>query len=403
MKKLCIPLYLLAHTSYAQLLQPAAIETVVHPSELKVGIRSIVRNRDEYAHPAIVARQESMFSTAINAVGWGYYSSGIEATGRIFGISAEGNHIGLNVKSKGSEVYSPWTCAINATGELEADGIVVKSNNKVSLRAIAETNSVDNIVAHFTHTTGGKALIIPKGSVGIGTENPVGILDVRGSNSGSIFNFGVNEDTFIIGGKASSRVLIGDFFENSKIGMGVYNPDQKLDLMGRMRIRHSNAGTAGLWFTNSSDDLGISNGAFLGLENAMSGSERAGIWIGGAWRFNLDRNGNAWFAGNVTANSTLYPSDIRYKENIMSIGSSLASLESLHGVRYFLKTSEFESKGFPTSPQIGLLAQEVEKVYPEMVVTDAQGYKAVDYARMVPVLLEAIKELAAEVKLLKER
>jgi chaperonin cofactor prefoldin len=43
--------------------------------------------------------------------------------------------------------------------------------------------------------------------------------------------------------------------------------------------------------------------------------------------------------------------------------------------------------------QIGFLAQEIEKTFPEMVLTDAKGYKSVDYARLTPVLVEAIKEL----------
>ena len=45
---------------------------------------------------------------------------------------------------------------------------------------------------------------------------------------------------------------------------------------------------------------------------------------------------------------------------------------------------------------MGLLAQELEAVYPELVSTDAQGFKAVNYAQLAPVLIEALKELQAE-------
>ena len=52
--------------------------------------------------------------------------------------------------------------------------------------------------------------------------------------------------------------------------------------------------------------------------------------------------------------------------------------------------------------QIGLIAQEVEKIYPELVLTDVDGYKSVDYSKLTPILVEAIKELKAENDKLKE-
>ncbi len=48
--------------------------------------------------------------------------------------------------------------------------------------------------------------------------------------------------------------------------------------------------------------------------------------------------------------------------------------------------------GFTDAVQIGFIAQEVEKVFPELVVTGKDGYKAVDYSKITPVLLEAIKD-----------
>ena len=53
--------------------------------------------------------------------------------------------------------------------------------------------------------------------------------------------------------------------------------------------------------------------------------------------------------------------------------------------------------------QIGLIAQEVEELFPELVITDEDGIKSVDYSKMVPVLVEAIKELKSENDDLKAR
>jgi hypothetical protein len=65
----------------------------------------------------------------------------------------------------------------------------------------------------------------------------------------------------------------------------------------------------------------------------------------------------------------------------------------ISGVRYDWKQEEFPEKHFSDKNQIGFIAQEIEKIFPEMVFTDEKGFKSVDYARLTPVLVEAIKEL----------
>jgi hypothetical protein len=94
-------------------------------------------------------------------------------------------------------------------------------------------------------------------------------------------------------------------------------------------------------------------------------------------------------------------SDIRYKKNITQIPNALSTLQQLNGVYYDWKVADFPSKHFNNNRQIGLIAQEVEKVYPELVETDKDGYKSVDYAKLTPILLEAMKEMQAEMQVLK--
>lgn len=60
-----------------------------------------------------------------------------------------------------------------------------------------------------------------------------------------------------------------------------------------------------------------------------------------------------------------------------------------------MKTKEFSKNYFSSGRQMGLLAQNVEKVVPE-AVNEKDGYKGVDYARLVPLLIESIKELKQE-------
>ena len=73
----------------------------------------------------------------------------------------------------------------------------------------------------------------------------------------------------------------------------------------------------------------------------------------------------------------------------------------LNGVEYEMKTEEFPNKYFQPGRQMGLLAQDVEKIVPE-AVNEKDGYKGVDYARLVPLLIESIKELKNEIDALKK-
>lgn len=85
-------------------------------------------------------------------------------------------------------------------------------------------------------------------------------------------------------------------------------------------------------------------------------------------------------------------SDERYKKNIQPLGSSLDKIMKLHGVSYDWRTDEFSGRGFAKGKQIGFIGQNVEKVLPEIVHTDSKGYKAVSYEKVIPVLVEAMKE-----------
>ena len=99
-----------------------------------------------------------------------------------------------------------------------------------------------------------------------------------------------------------------------------------------------------------------------------------------------------------TTHSTNYTctSDIRYKKNITPIESALKSVLALRGVNYFWRADEYKEKNFRKEKQVGLIAQEVEKVIPEVVHTGTDGYKSLAYGKLTPFLVEAIKELKTE-------
>jgi hypothetical protein len=95
--------------------------------------------------------------------------------------------------------------------------------------------------------------------------------------------------------------------------------------------------------------------------------------------------------GALTAVSHVSSSDERLKSNIQTLTNAVQTVESLRGVSYLRNDR----------PEIGVVAQEVEKILPMLVQEDPEGYKTVAYGNMVGLLIEAVKELSAEVKALK--
>ena len=93
--------------------------------------------------------------------------------------------------------------------------------------------------------------------------------------------------------------------------------------------------------------------------------------------------------GNTRANAYYYNSDRRYKSDITPLSSALENLLKISGYHYF---SKLENKD-----TLGVIAQEVETVYPELVQTDSAGYKSVQYGNLVAPIIEAIRELSTKI------
>ena len=89
-------------------------------------------------------------------------------------------------------------------------------------------------------------------------------------------------------------------------------------------------------------------------------------------------------------------SDRRLKKNIMPFAPMLDKVTALQPVHYFWRSDEFPDRHFGNSRSYGLIAQDVEQVLPELVATDGDGYKAVDYSKLPLLTIQAMKELKAE-------
>jgi len=121
-------------------------------------------------------------------------------------------------------------------------------------------------------------------------------------------------------------------------------------------------------------------------------------------------NGNyaGYFGGLVYAkNGVIQESDARLKKDVYTIDGALDKVLKLRGVTYYWKnreemaaakgvSAENMKYGYDDKKHIGVIAQELEQEFPELVNTDMDGFKSVNYEGIAPILIEAVKELKAE-------
>ncbi len=131
---------------------------------------------------------------------------------------------------------------------------------------------------------------------------------------------------------------------------------------------------------------------------------------------NLQATGNGWFIAQDdsgflsikdpadTAMMTFFPggavnipgtftnSDERFKKNITPLNDSLSRVLRLSGMSFFWRHDEFKKFRNMKERDIGVIAQDIEKEFPEVVSTDSDGYKSVAYSKLVSPIIEAIKD-----------
>jgi Chaperone of endosialidase/Head domain of trimeric autotransporter adhesin len=190
---------------------------------------------------------------------------------------------------------------------------------------------------------------------------------------------------------------------NGNTGIGVTNPNATLEA-----IRGTgNGGTAIFSGTQHASHFNYSTGEDTYIRagkdnrsvilNDIPGG-RVGIGVTTPLE-KLHVQGNICYTGSIGACS-----DIRYKKDFTPIGHALQTVLSLNGFYYYWKHDEFTQFEFSKKRQLGFSAQEIEKFFPELVLTNANGYRSVDYGRLTPVLVEAVKEQQKQIDdLLKDK
>lgn len=129
------------------------------------------------------------------------------------------------------------------------------------------------------------------------------------------------------------------------------------------------------------------------------------VWNAQLWTNSVDNNKlnnsasytMAWLQvwWSVRANSFLYTSDERLKEDIVTLDDALERVKLLRGVEFDWKNNN--------QHDIWFIAQEVETIAPELVFTDENGYKSVKYGNIVWLLVEAMKQQQEQIEFLEEK
>ncbi len=126
-----------------------------------------------------------------------------------------------------------------------------------------------------------------------------------------------------------------------------------------------------------------------------------------ALQLDMSEGGNAQFLKNISGSQieasgdviAFGSSDRNLKDNIQPIKNSLEKVDKIGGYTFVWNDKQDTYEG----SDVGVIAQEIEEVLPEVVMTRGSGYKAVKYEKIVPLLIESIKELKQEVDEIKQK
>ncbi len=280
-------------------------------------------------------------------------------------------------------------------------------NNSTSVQAGANFNIGDAGVIGTTLNVGGLSTLAALTQVGTASINGSGSATTTIGNvtAGSTIIQRVNT-SFTLDGVAASTYAIGASTTTGTIVIGGTAQTAAITVGSSSAAQTLNLGTgAGLSTVN------IATGAAANVVNIANGASAGTVQIGNSNKMMITNlgvtigytgsapNNNLADAinifrvnGKVRSNGVNESSDMRWKKNIIGIDGALGKVLLMNGRYYDWRISEFPGSNFSEGRQVGLIAQEIEKVLPEVVSTDAAGYKAVEYSHIVPVLIEAIKE-----------
>jgi hypothetical protein len=332
-----------------------------------------------------------------------------------------------------------------------------------STRIFGYLLGVDNSTTiKYVFTNDGGASYINSGNVGIGTTTPASKLQVAGStnvvniagsgsatassifsvdgNNGRLFEItdDLSDSIFsantiaglpVIEAFSDYSVRLGTYsatsgstinITGSNVGIGTTNPLSRIEVYNSSEDRHFSAIGASpslnLYSSNTSPVYGGTVGLATGTDAYLQGSAvgdlcilTRGSYSSGIILFGSGSTKNASIstAGTITARGDMIaygtPSDISFKTNIVPIQGSLDIIQKLEPVSFTWKEDTESNKLTNIKDDLGFIAQQVQEVLPELVRENDNGTLSLRERGIIPLLVGAIKELKAEIDILKNK
>ena len=223
------------------------------------------------------------------------------------------------------------------------------------------------------------------GNVGIGTTTPTTKTEISYALNGSglqLTSPGYDGDSLNAGLRFHSTSNTGQqgdvvFYHNgSSPGLDIWGyPSNNSPACCIDIVHFGNNGNVGFGTSTPSYQVDVASSARIG-SNAKTDCPAG--WDCKTFTFDIS-------AASLYINGINYRSDSRLKKNILYLENSLKKVMDLKGISYEWK------QGTP-GIHFGFVAQEMEEVFPELVLTDNNGFKSIDYTSIIPLTVEAIKE-----------
>jgi hypothetical protein len=365
-------------------------------------------------------------TTGSNNAFFGSYSGALSTTSA---NSFFGSGAGQSNTTGGSNTFFGYLSGnTNTTGSnltLIGNNADVGTNNLTNATALGYRAFVESSNALVLGSVNGKNNTTADTFVGIGTTTPSAFLDIVRENPTPIpgtpnlrlTQFG--ENTLVAG--FSGRRSRG----TRSVPTAVTSSDSLLliEADGYNGNGFTTQGRASIHFIASEDWTTTGNGTAIRFLTTTSGTTTESV------RMQIDNTGNVGIGttspvqkldvnGNIrigtgttgcvedrdgTVIAGTCSSDLRFKRNITPFGNILSNFSKLRPVNFFWRADEFADKHFGTNQSFGLIAQEVEQAFPELVSTDEQGYKVVNYSKLPLLTIQAVKELKSENDTLKQQ
>ncbi len=293
---------------------------------------------------------------------------------RIYAQTGIGTTTPVNKFQVESSTADPLTSGNNVrNGHLRLSGLGVTHLVDVGLMSTTnhfgtwiQARKKDDYSVNYT------LLLNPNGgAVGVGTNSPTTTLTVGNS-----------------GGTIAGELTL--------------NPAATSNEGGQITLKKSLNGSTADWtidqYGTTSADARIRIFAGTTQTNGLTILENGNVGIGV-----MTPTTKLYVNGDITANSIAGTSDVRFKTNIRSVSSALDKIKQLRGVYFNWNQKAFPEKDFGAQDELGFIAQEVEKIVPEIVIKDKtkDEYRSVKYDKLVALLVEAIKEQQKQIDSLK--